>query len=234
MKPFDYIAEAHVTASGSFHGDKVPFEFAADAIENSALVLQRLDKVKKTLFYGRELGVTNIGQAAADSSGFVEVIKLASKGAIPEEGGLTDEQATNLLHGVIGAATEVGEMLEHLYDILVHGKALDAVNMVEEMGDAFWYFALIARSIGTTFDSAQRINIQKLRFRYKDKFEEFDANNRDLFIERKVLEANSITGSKVETPKFDVAMGSGILPVRTIGEHIEDIVKTSGAGRLEK
>ena len=42
---------------------------------------------------------------------------------------------------------------------------------------------------GTSIEKARETNIAKLRARYGDKFTEFDALNRDLDVERKILES---------------------------------------------
>ena len=65
------------------------------------------------------------------------------------------------------------------------------INIVEEIGDGFWYDAAVLRVAGLHFQDAQNINIDKLRERYGDKFSSFDAYNRDLEAERHVLESGT-------------------------------------------
>ena len=91
-----------------------------------------------------------------------------------------------MLHGVIGAATEVGELLE-AFAIL--GK-VDDVNLAEELGDVLWYFAVICDEKGITFNGIQQAVINKLRKRYPEGFTEHDALNRDLDTERDQLETD--------------------------------------------
>lgn len=178
---FDYVEEAHLTASPHFHGDKVPFAFYADTLKAAIDALQTLDRVKKTLFYGRDLGVSNIGQPVPDVS---KIPEWLSSEATAE----SDRNAVNIIHGIIGKATEAGELLEALYAATVEDAKFDPVNAGEEVGDGFWYDALILRAIGSTFTEEQRRNIAKLRHRFPDRFTEYDANNRDLFGEREILE----------------------------------------------
>lgn len=185
---FDYIAQAHVTASSSFYGQRIPFEHMKKVLGDAICALNELDKVKKALFYGKPLGVP----ATEDNC---EGITLWLDG--------TDEQRKNILHGIIGAATETGELLELLYATVIDGKPFDSVNLDEETGDVFWYFALLAKACGFTFEDAQRKNIAKLRMRYGEKFSEFDALNRNLIAERSVLEANFAKQEIEEsTPRF--------------------------------
>lgn len=44
-----------------------------------------------------------------------------------------------LAHGAIGMAGELGELLDALKKHWVYGKPLDAANVIEEIGDFYWY-----------------------------------------------------------------------------------------------
>jgi len=102
-------------------------------------------------------------------------------------------RAIRLLHAVLGLASEAGEIADQLKKHFFYGKPLDVVNLGEELGDMFWYQALMANELGTThpeinFDSIEETNIAKLKKRYGDKFSEQRAVKRNLDIERKILE----------------------------------------------
>ena len=101
---------------------------------------------------------------------------------------LENEEVINLLHAAIGLATESGELLDMLKKHIFYGQPLDYVNAKEELGDLNWYMALAMDAMGTTFDEVQRLNIEKLKARYPEKFDEDKAINRDLDKERKILE----------------------------------------------
>jgi len=174
---FDYVAEALVTLSPSWHGDKVAKYHFIMAINNAIEAAQALDKIKKTLFYGRDNGL-----AALDGEPACKTVPLML-------GDTEAAKATNLIHAILGIVTEAGEMLEALTDAIELGKPLDEVNAKEETGDLFWYCAILANECGFTFDEAQRVNIAKLRARFPDRFSEFDANNRNLDGERAILAA---------------------------------------------
>jgi hypothetical protein len=179
-KPFDYIEEAHLTASPHFHGEKVPLAHFGEVLKQAIEALQALDKVKKSLFYGRELPIANIsGEVFENCNGLPAWISNH-----PDE----DAKARNIIHGIIGKATEAGELLELLHATAIHGEPFYVANAGEEIGDGFWYDALLARACGLTFYGIQRTNIAKLRHRFPDRFTEYDANNRDLFGERRILE----------------------------------------------
>ncbi len=192
-KPFDYIAEAHLTASPNFHGQTVPLAHLAAVLKEAIQALNKLDKIKKALFYGRELGEVaegvELGEVWQNCNGLPQWIADN-----PEH----DEDARNVIHGIIGKATEAGELLELLYATAIEGKAFDVANAGEEIGDGFWYDALLAKACGLTFDGIQRTNIAKLRARFPNRFTEYDANNRDLFSERRILEEGS-EGEKISS-----------------------------------
>jgi NTP pyrophosphatase (non-canonical NTP hydrolase) len=97
-------------------------------------------------------------------------------------------EVAQLLHGAIGLATESGEILDALKKHIYYGKPLDKVNLMEEAGDCIWYIALLLRELGYSFEEVAEINIKKLRARYGEKFSEYDAINRNLNVEREILE----------------------------------------------
>lgn len=94
-----------------------------------------------------------------------------------------------LLHAAIGLATEAGEIQDQLKKAIFYGKPLDKVNLAEELGDLFWYMAIMSDALGVSFDDIQEKNIAKLKARYGAKFSEAAALNRDLDTERKILES---------------------------------------------
>lgn len=174
---FNYIEEANVTMSDNFHFEKVSQELFVDVLDSAIEALNDLDQIKKALFYGRDMN---------------ESLTFAEQGVrnndIQIHGLHPDPQAgMRLLHGIIGIATEAGEMLEALRQG-IEGGVFDLTNVAEEVGDNQWYAAAILRALKTDFESVQRTNIAKLRARFPNKFTEFDANNRNLGAERAILE----------------------------------------------
>ena len=100
-----------------------------------------------------------------------------------------NEKLIRLLHTAMGLATEAGEFLDQLKKHIFYGKPLDEINLKEEIGDAFWYIAIGLDVMGEKdFGQVMKTNIEKLVKRYPEKFKEWDALNRDLSKERKVLE----------------------------------------------
>lgn len=95
-----------------------------------------------------------------------------------------------LLHATMGLCTEVGEFTDAMKKFLFYGKPLDYPNLREELGDIEWYMALAHAALETTHEDTWRINIEKLKARYPEKFNEFLALNRNLEKERKILEGD--------------------------------------------
>jgi NTP pyrophosphatase (non-canonical NTP hydrolase) len=95
---------------------------------------------------------------------------------------------TRLMHAVLGLVTESAELADALKKHIYYGKPLDGVNLKEEIGDLMWYLAILADTLGITFEDAQQLNINKLAKRYHDKFTTEQAINRDIVAERKILE----------------------------------------------
>ncbi|MFG1492194.1 nucleoside triphosphate pyrophosphohydrolase family protein [Halobacteriovorax sp. ZH4_bin.1] len=101
---------------------------------------------------------------------------------------LKDDGIKRLLHAGIGLSTEAGEFLDALKKHIFYGKELDRVNLAEELGDLFWYMAIVGDELGIKFEDVMERNITKLKARYGEKFSEEKADKRDLDSERKILE----------------------------------------------
>lgn len=104
---------------------------------------------------------------------------------------LLDDGVKRLLHAGIGISTEAGEFLDALKKHIFYGKELDRVNLAEELGDLFWYMAIVGDELGIKFEDVMDRNITKLKARYGEKFSEEKAENRDLDSERKILEGQA-------------------------------------------
>jgi NTP pyrophosphatase (non-canonical NTP hydrolase) len=144
----------------------------------------RMDMLKKHLFYGKEYEQT------------FERIDGFDKDILRR---LTDEKMIRLLHCAIGIGTETGELFEALENHLIDGTDFDDTNFGEELGDVEWYVGIGADATKMTFSEILLAVITKLQHRYPEKFEEFKAEleNRDLVGERKILETHLPTGGIV-------------------------------------
>jgi NTP pyrophosphatase (non-canonical NTP hydrolase) len=93
-----------------------------------------------------------------------------------------------MLHAMIGVTTEAIELLQNTISILNGRSAVkDYSNIVEEMGDIYWYLAVLQKATGISEEKVKSKNIMKLRARYPEKFTTDDALNRDLDKEAEAL-----------------------------------------------
>jgi NTP pyrophosphatase (non-canonical NTP hydrolase) len=117
-----------------------------------------------------------------------DAIKTESRDFEAMNSRLTDDGIKRLLHAGIGLSTEAGEFLDALKKHIFYGKDLDRVNLKEEMGDLFWYLAIACDELDVDFEPLMQRNIEKLKARYGEKFSETKAEQRDLSLEREILE----------------------------------------------
>jgi len=177
----NYIEDANRTKSTSYYPEKVELGFFLRELNAAIIALNSLDKIKKALFYGKPLypgALDPFGKSASE----LNIGALA----------INDFKAVDILHGIIGKATEGCELLEALERSLNTGAALDFINVAEEIGDGMWYDAILAKAIGVTFEEVQATNIAKLRKRYPEKYADAEAITRDLDAERTVLEGGGV------------------------------------------
>jgi NTP pyrophosphatase (non-canonical NTP hydrolase) len=125
-----------------------------------------------------------------DSRAYIEQAKVTeSQDFAPILDRLKEPELLRMLHAAMGISTEAGELLDAIKKHVYYGKSLDRTNLVEEMGDAFWYLAILADSLGVDFESVMQKNIEKLQVRYGDKFSAARAIHRNLSNERQSLES---------------------------------------------
>ncbi len=118
-----------------------------------------------------------------------EYIKNALRTESPYQFSATGDVTPRLEHGVMGAVTETGELMAAIKKSKIYNRPLDRVNLVEEIGDVMWYFAILADELGVSFEEIWEKNINKLRLRYPEKYTNERCEERDLEAERKILEA---------------------------------------------
>ena len=119
---------------------------------------------------------------------------------------LQNEHTIRLLHAAMGICTEAGEFMDAIKKAIFYGKDIDLVNLTEELGDLFWYAALALDEIGIPMETCFERNIAKLQQRYRGKFGETAAENRDLVAERAVLD------SLLKEPELGILNGKSFIP----------------------
>jgi hypothetical protein len=192
MNLLQYQDECERTKSPQFHGGKVARRVFVDRVGKAILALNMLDEVKKALFYDKQA----VGLTVHEYDFTCLTLQIQRLHTNHQLG-------VDILHAILGKATEDGELLTLLLNSLTHeDQPFDRVNFIEEIGDGFWYDAIALNAVGGTFaDTAERNN-RKLRARFPDKFSEANAVTRDLPAERKQLE----TVAKAEDKESDGAM----------------------------
>ena len=162
----NYLVDSARTASDTYFTDKVTEEEVKETFETFAATGETLDGQKRKLFYGKGDDLT---------SGDVEGFSI-------------DNLNGNIVHAIYGLCTEAGEISEAFLKAATTGK-FDEVNLKEEAGDLLWYLAMLFRELDTDFDQVATTNINKLKARFPDKFNQDKAYNRDLKSEREILES---------------------------------------------
>ena len=106
-----------------------------------------------------------------NSSDYIKnAIKTESVDFKAIENRLCQKGNIRLLHAAMGLSTEAGEFLDSMKKHLFYGKPLDKINLAEELGDLFWYCAIVADEFGVEFEQIMERNIEKLKARYGDRF----------------------------------------------------------------
>lgn len=83
-----------------------------------------------------------------------------------------------VLNAALGLSGEVGELNDMLKKWVFHEKQLDTEHLKREIGDIYWYLALICDSFELNLDEIMQINIDKLKARYPKGFDTYRANHR--------------------------------------------------------
>lgn len=95
------------------------------------------------------------------------------KEALKTESGIRHNDNTDrLLNGLMGLNGEAGEAIDLLKKHFYQGHDLDKKHIAKELGDIAWYIALSADAIGYDLETILQMNVDKLRARYPNGFED--------------------------------------------------------------
>jgi len=83
-------------------------------------------------------------------------------------------------------------LLDHTKKVLMYGKPFDFETVKYIMQHCFVLVNELIIKCGGTVEQVRSTNINKLAARYPEKFTEFNAENRNLTVERKILENGTI------------------------------------------
>lgn len=146
-----------------------------------------LDLFKKNIFYNKPIDLKKWDHAVLLLNQSLQ--DLQHNNNVHDERSLNTFKEINsrIFHGVVGIATEAGEMIEAIIK-QVNTDHLDNINLAEEIGDVCWYQAILIDALKISWDTILERNIEKLKARYPEKYTDERANNRNIDIERKILE----------------------------------------------
>lgn len=75
-----------------------------------------------------------------------------------------------LLHGIIGANGETGELADLLKKQIFQGHEFDREHYMRECGDVLYYLALITEALDIALEEVAEVNCEKRLERYPDGF----------------------------------------------------------------
>jgi NTP pyrophosphatase (non-canonical NTP hydrolase) len=88
------------------------------------------------------------------------------------------KDVAGLVNGLMGLSGEAGELTDLFKKWIFHNAPLDEEHAKKEVGDVFWYTALICDAMGWSMDEIMQMNIDKLKARYPEGFDTEKSNHR--------------------------------------------------------
>jgi len=151
-----YAQMVRTLTSPRCHLSRVDLDMLERAFRDFTTATTGLDTLKRVLFYGIETPPATFPATAFETV------------------------HSDTLHGIIGIATEAGELAERLMSMAAAPDRDHKTNLVEELGDLFFYITLLMSANGLTFYEVLDANTRKLTERYAGKFTHMRALNRNL------------------------------------------------------
>ncbi len=84
-----------------------------------------------------------------------------------------------LLMGAMGLCGESGELMDHMKKALFQGHEIDVDKIISEVGDVLRYVAAVATALNKDLSEIAQYNVEKLKKRFPNGFEEEKSINRD-------------------------------------------------------
>ncbi|WJP97081.1 nucleoside triphosphate pyrophosphohydrolase family protein [Macrococcus bovicus] len=87
-------------------------------------------------------------------------------------------QPEALANYALGLTGEAGEVADQIKKHVFHGHELDQEELKKELGDVLWYIANLAAVNSIELSEVAEMNINKLKKRYPEGFNQADSINR--------------------------------------------------------
>lgn len=103
---------------------------------------------------------------------FIDNIELYQKESqihIKEHSDLSSKEA-EILDWILGLCGESGEVSDLIKHHIFHKEDLDKMKLAKELGDVLWYVSAIASAYHINMNSIITLNVNKLRHRYGEKY----------------------------------------------------------------
>jgi NTP pyrophosphatase (non-canonical NTP hydrolase) len=84
-----------------------------------------------------------------------------------------------LTNGALGLGGEAGEVVEVVKKHRYHAHPLDRDELAKELGDVLWYVAELCAAADLSMGEVATRNIDKLRARYPEGFDDARSRNRE-------------------------------------------------------
>lgn len=101
---------------------------------------------------------------------------------------ILEDDLSNDIHMVLGLVTESSEIADVYKKHIAYNQSIDYINVKEEIGDIMFYVANLCNLHDWDLREIMNTNIKKLEARYPERFTEVNAINRNLDVERNILE----------------------------------------------
>ena len=83
-----------------------------------------------------------------------------------------------IVAGALGLAGEAGEVADLIKKYTFHNHKLATEEVMEELGDLFFYFTLMMHTLETNLETIMEMNMEKLEARYPEGFKTERSMNR--------------------------------------------------------
>lgn len=106
-----------------------------------------------------------------------------------------------LLHALTGITGELGELATAVEKFAWYGQDFDRNNVLKELGDLLWYLAEACDALDIPMSQVMQMNIEKLRVRFPEKFEEHLAREEN---RNRAAEGDMVAGRALDDgPNYD-------------------------------